>query len=540
MSDLKMPGAFPYPTQTPQEIHAEDNSERRQVAAPISSTDSRLQALTGGKTFVPLRNRQKARLDQVKVQPGTFAPRRLGINLVKGVGDALQEATGTAIGAGLVTYAASSMRNPDTDNSNNAITQAVTASFAVAATNLVKNSISTIVNQRTLDERGAHEETYAKLKKDITPEYLARYPEDIKTAARATMEEIDHAIRFGTQSATWLDWKIKHLQLVILSRPLEAKNLMSQAPQDKQRRAAALEKLLSDYPEKNHGIIETMVQKIQANSVRNEPQRVQAYLYGPAGTGKTRFARELAKVLDVPLVTVKIPAKNLDSILGTQWDVSSYTPTTQDSEIIGELPLKLIKAGCTNPIVLIDELELTGNNLNDLKLLLDPSKKELKIGGYDANLDWSRATILIGSNDPLENEALQTRVSQIVFDNVSNDVKKSVAQTQFNKTALVYAGDLTHAQNQRLVSTCNHYLDELIALDNENFPGVRFLESVSENLVHLVAKGLNDGKPKTTNEIRYNLQMQYAQAKGKPEPGADILLPSDRDSRLRMARREES
>jgi hypothetical protein len=160
--------------------------------------------------------------------------------------------------------------------------------------------------------------------------------------------------------------------------------------------------------------------------------------------------------------------------------------------------------------------------LNELKLLLDPSKKHLKIGGYDARLDWSRATILIGSNDVLSDESMQTRLPQIIIREASYEAKLNVASKTIKQTAEVYKKSFDVKLYQRLLSTCKSRIEQLIEFDTENFPGVRFLESSSENMVHFVASGLLQGKPKTMDQFRNYLEIQYTQAKGRPLPGDTI------------------
>ena len=281
-----------------------------------------------------------------------------------------------------------------------------------------------------------------------------------------------------------------------------------------------LEALKNSYPQPNHATIETLAQRIMTNSVAEHPSRVQAYLYGPGGVGKTYFVKELAAIVGAPLVHIRVPEEGasgsvgLRSLLGKRYLAEEYPATDPDDEIIGELPMEIIGTGYVNPIVFIDELKLTGSNVNELKLLLDPAKKELKIGGYQAHVDWAHPTVLIGSNDPLHDEALQTRLQQIVIARASDETKRKVAVGKIEDNAADYAQVLKRSDHQRLLGTCKSKLEELLVIDNETFPGTRFLEASSANLVHYVAAGLLANAPKSSSEISEYLKTQYANAKG--------------------------
>jgi len=132
----------------------------------------------------------------------------------------------------------------------------------------------------------------------------------------------------------------------------------------------------------------------------------------------------------------------------------------------------------------------------------------------------------MGSNDPLMDEAMQTRVMQVIIREASDMTKFKVATAVIDKSSLVYKNLISPEDYKILVSTCKNKIDSMIELDNKNFPGVRFLESAStENLVHFVAGGIMKKKPRTMDQITRYLEVQYAQAKGLAEPGAAPFIP---------------
>ena len=137
-------------------------------------------------------------------------------------------------------------------------------------------------------------------------------------------------------------------------------------------------------------------------------------------------------------------------------------------------------------------------------------------------MDWSSATIIVGSNDPLTNEAMQTRMPQIIIREAADSAKIKVATKIIQEKAREYKKYLEDPEYKRLLSTCQTRMDQLIEIDNANFPGMRFLENSTENMVHYVAAGILQGQPKTMDEIRNYLDIQYAQAKGRAMPGDPI------------------
>lgn len=473
------------------------------------------------KTLKPLIDRQLKRLEDAKVARGTFSASRTAKLLAKDAGEALQDVLGTAASAGAISYASSKLLNQESSNTGH-ITQAATSSLTVATTTLVHSSVNTLLNKSSLDDRGAEEETYKALKKATTPEMLSKYPVEVQNEVKVIDDAIDETIKFpsGERGAVWFQQQLRHRELILLARPHETKPFTNFAdPILRKEFYSELEKLVKDYPSINETTIETLVQRIAANSQSDRPVRSQAYLYGPGGVGKTRLVGLIAKALGAPLVEINIPGKDIANLMGQRWPASYASPTTPDEEVVGELPLKMIRAGFVNPIIFIDEVQLTPHNLNDLKLLLDPAKKDLKLGGFNANVDWSRATILIGSNDPLTDEAMQTRLPQIIIREASHEAKIKVAKSIIQDVSTDYKKSMTVAQHKRLLSTCQTRLDQLIEFDDANFPGVRFLQNSTENLVHFVAAGLLKDKPRDMEEIRDYLNIQYAQAKGRFAPG---------------------
>lgn len=472
--------------------------------------------------LLPLIKRQEAKLADAKVVSGNFSPAITGKLLARNAGEALQDVLGTAASAGVVGYASSMMINNEESSIKGHIAQAAASSLTMATTSLIRSMVGTLLHKSRVGELDAEIETYKNLKKTTN---LESYPIDIQKSVKALDDEVEKAINFprASEGTVWFQQKIRHRELVLLARPTEVKPFTNFAdPEVRKTFYNDLNALVKDYPSLNSSTIETLIQRIAANSQSERQVRSQAYLFGPGGVGKTRLVNLIAKALNAPLVVVNINGKEIRNLMGQTYSATYAAPTKPDDEVVGELPLKMIAAGYANPIIFIDEMKLTYNNLNELKLLLDPAKQDLKIGGYDASIDWSRATILIGSNDALTDEAMQTRLPQIIIREASYEAKLNVVGQTIMEAAEVYKKSLNDNLYKRLLSTCKTRIDQLIEFDNENFPGVRFLESSSENMVHFVASGLLQAKPKTMDQVKSYLEIQYAQAKGRPLPGDNI------------------
>jgi hypothetical protein len=484
---------------------------------------------------VPLYEKQAERWEALKVQPGSFAPRRALYELGASAGTALGEVGGVAIAAGAVTWVASKMAADGSSLSQQGVAHAAAVSLTTAITGLVQKAVKVITSVR-LTEVSALEETFKALRADITPEFLAQFPEGVVKAVKLIFDDVERKITEAktypqTLTASYLEKNLRHL-LLLLSRPLHTQKLIGASLSAEQETSISkgIDKLVAGYPSRNKSVIECLIQSIRINSVTTTPSRVQAYLYGPAGTGKTRFARELANLLGLPFILIKFPANGLDAVLGSQhYHAREYNTSPPDTKLIGELLLKMIKSGIANPIILIDEIEITSENLSALKLLLDSIKESLPIGGYpSADLDWKHATILMASNQPLKDEALQTRVPQIIFDKIPEHIKKEVSIT----TALNAFNTYREISNPRgvLPDVCGlgrfkekilDMIDFLVKKDTEEYEGVRFLEYASEQMVNFISADLrHNAIPKTVKQI---MSYIYAQAKGKPDVGEAVL-----------------
>lgn len=467
-----------------------------------------------------LYQRQKARMDDAKVKPGSWSAMRSTKLTGKDALNSLQDVIGTAAASALIGYASASFSAKEGESANSHIAQAATASLTGSATTLVKNIANNFLNKGTITEVEAEIATFATLKKNTTPEMLKRLPADVQTEIKQLDFELEDAIRDiangeSGPSAVWFQQRLRHRELVLMAVPTEAKvyGNFKGNPQGLKAFHQKIDKIIADYPAENTHTLENIVQRIMTNSTSKDPERVQVYMFGPGGVGKTRLVRKLAEAFEAPLIEIKVPEKELGDILGEQRLPRRFMGETDaDDKLIGELQTKIIESGHTNPFIFIDEMKLTGWNLNDLKMLLDPSKDKLKTGIYNANIDWKNPIIFIGSNDKLTDAPLLSRLTPLPIERNTDAARYAVAEARTQQTLEMYKERVSEGQFKKLTQKSKEVRDKLVETDKASFPGVRVLESVAADVVHFIAAGAERGKGRSAEQINSFIDSRYEQA----------------------------
>ncbi|MFC1841967.1 AAA family ATPase, partial [Candidatus Dependentiae bacterium] len=218
-----------------------------------------------------------------------------------------------------------------------------------------------------------------------------------------------------------MDSKLEFLKLA-LQVPLRSKRLKPLTLEDSQA-----SELLSGYEKK-------VAQKILVKffnhyarfskkaSTADTPKTI-FYLQGPPGVGKTFLTRKFAELMGAPLIELKVD-KKIEKVIGNTDD-----------------PGSLLNAICRpgiprNAIILFDEVDsFVNNNKDSLQFFLpflEPSEKYFYSPYLKTNIDISHFCFVLCGNTPLENEAMCSRPTMIVIEDLSKDAKKKIAYKILN------------------------------------------------------------------------------------------------------------
>lgn len=189
----------------------------------------------------------------------------------------------------------------------------------------------------------------------------------------------------------------------------------------------SIARLLEDYPDITD--LQSIIRNIRGASTLNRSRRTQIWLHGAPGTGKTRFVERLSETLQLPLARVSISDANEALVLlGVAqkrlsekiWESADYS----DEVFMSTIPYHIIRTGCKNLIIFIDEAFglVSGKfGARDLiKGLFDPDRRSIDTPMIveGASFDYSAVTFILAANEPLsalKEPALESRFRAIEF-----------------------------------------------------------------------------------------------------------------------------
>jgi ATP-dependent Lon protease len=452
---------------------------------------------------------QEERLEVATVRVGSFAASKAARQVGHHLLESAQQVAG-AIGGSLAAGSVSRLLTGQQSGLDNGVSQAMATSLSSAATTALMNTVKTVSSSR-LDEKDAKYETYRNLV-DLSKEALLRRPEAVQNAVRNLDSEVKDAYSNQTKDDAWFAQKLRHRSEILLSLPYYSKSVPGWRRGSPER--YSLEKkiktLVDSYPPENRIPLQTLIHRICSVAESTEAsRRPQAFLYGPAGTGKTWLVTRLSETLGLPMIKIRVGEKNIDDLLGLKFGGFEPPTNMSDQELIGELPRQMIKSGFNNPIVFIDELSVGNPYLaSQLKLLLDANNKGLEIKAYNVSVDWSRATVICASNDKLSDPALASRMELLTFDSVSRDTKITVAKKTIDLAVASQNVSLAPTQVKALLERSLKHINYLVDKDSELSPGAKNLEIAAESLVDFLSRGVMSSKPRRDVEISKFLDMK--------------------------------
>jgi hypothetical protein len=287
-------------------------------------------------------------------------------------------------------------------------------------------------------------------------------------------------------------------------------------------------------------------------------------LAGAPGTGKSRYAEHvLPKLLGLPVQSLVMPDKQaggINSLMAKEWSALEQDEfVTADTDAMGKIGLLLNRAGCTNPILLLDEADL--DDMDGIKRLTDPSRKQLEAIALETLLDFSNVTILMGTNalrrganTPVDGgagelePALADRLEMAVFNGTDALTKREAAITAYHGWAGLYClpvkgGEgalLDRDQQNRLQGLFKGCLDYIVQWHHEKaeIPGARMQVPVA-SVVNFIAWRLMGEKHGQMSELRpeqirtyidqfYALRTNGPKAEQAPQEEAEVVAESSR------------
>jgi ATP-dependent Lon protease len=201
---------------------------------------------------------------------------------------------------------------------------------------------------------------------------------------------------------------------------------------------------------------------------------------GPPGTGKTSMARAVAQALGRRFVHVPVGDVTSDTEMR---GIHHMRPGAQPGRVLQGL----FRAGTTNPVVLLDEIDKlalsSGENSASLVAILDPEQNREFFDHYlGVPYDLTRCIFLATANDTEElPEALLDRLETIRFESYSEREKLAIAREHLIPRARHAAG-LSRGQ-LRLTSGA---LAEIVRNYTEE-AGVRQLQRALDSLARKAA-----------------------------------------------------
>ncbi len=473
---------------------------------------------------VPLIEQQKKQLKQITLVQKNFNRSLVVYSLAKSSASLIQNLFGI-MGASLISrrFLVSSV----------GIDSSATTSITYYLSEFIKEVIGVLYTGK-VTELVAVRETNKRLNSYLTAEYLSQFSPDIVDHVNQLQEKISEEISEENNVKVNLIKKtIEQIMLVLLSKPLFTKEI-DYNPNLRNK----VKNLVNSYSPDIQDDMRVLISQIIANSKVQSSEKIMAYLYGPPGTGKTRFVRNIAHLLNLPLIEIRCPAQGLSSLYGEVNDqFRSYYNPPSNSFLIGELPLKMINAGFTNPIIFIDEADITQENVNDYKQLLNNCKNELAIGGYPGStIDFSRAVIILASNNRLTDEALLSRMPQFVFHKVFDKTLHDLANKKIDAAIINFlnAYSLTQQQTEAL-SIAKNLVTHLIQTNQKyDIDGLRVIDRLASPIVHFIGEMILDlavnvdaensiDESEIIQKAQIFIENKYARMQGRIDKESEVI-----------------
>lgn len=239
-------------------------------------------------------------------------------------------------------------------------------------------------------------------------------------------------------------------------------------------------------------IKERILEYLAVLKLRNDMKAPILCLFGPPGVGKTSLGRSIAQALDRQYIRMSLGG------LSDEAELRGHRKT-----YIGALPGRILqslkKAGTSNPVFLLDEIDKLGNSFKGdpssaLLEILDPEQNTRFYDNYlELDYDLSKVLFIATANSlSTIQPALLDRMEIIELSGYSIEEKVHIAQRHLLPKQLK-----EHGINEQHVEIPAETLQDLIA-DYTRESGVRSLERYIARLLRWVARKVANDPTYTT------------------------------------------
>lgn len=270
-----------------------------------------------------------------------------------------------------------------------------------------------------------------------------------------------------------------------------------------------------------------MSKNADPNIPDDECARAQFWIHGEKGVGKSWFATKELVNTGLPIIKIKSEKESVEDMFQAPSSASTWDDPMSGDKHLGILLHAMVKAGCKNPIIVMDEFDdFFTTHATRLKDFTNRDNRTLK-GPGDTEGVFSRCTIIVIGNQPPADLALAERFTIIEKQYVPRADKERIAQK--------FASDLTDKLKRR-DPEAGQWIEEklnsllpLIVDENEirRIGGVRTMCDTIKATFEQLEVGWRDGK----GDDNIEPMRQFIRERFDGQAGRPIVMVSDDETR---------
>lgn len=230
-----------------------------------------------------------------------------------------------------------------------------------------------------------------------------------------------------------------------------------------------INKYLENYKSANMDILNAVVHHTSNYSVKIGPNsnfKNILFLEGAPGVGKTKMVEEIARMMNIPLITVDLGSADQSHIFGT------------GSES-GLLLKSLIKTPVRNAVLFLDEMDRVVNGtatpiLTSLLPFFEPNTNYIYNSYLRSDIDISHYFIIGAGNSIPIDVALQNRINVVRIEGVTSLMKHKILRKKIDNLLYSEVENL-NLKYEMLTNKEKELLEVIIKTDGPD-PGFRFNE----------------------------------------------------------------